>query len=325
MREKSNFAKKVLSLKKKKYKFQDMYRKKKIFFNYFFISILFLNRKNFFKGYNFKKENQLYLFTKKKLWKFITKAILTEPFDYLKILEMIIVGKKLNMKKNLAKLLSLFLIQKITPYFWWKIALNLENLKKYKNFDLDLTFLYIIKKTDFIEYFFQQYFIFKIKSLDRTLCILTKDKIFQVFNGFKVKYFEKILFIIGFNLLKLNSSDLPNLITYIIGKNIWVSPRISLSLEELINYLIFRPKISFKNIEAIRIITLPTFPVLHSFWLFSILREYILNFGVFLNHKTIKSIFGDTKKKSREKILKKKFFSISSPLAFISNDFFLYP
>ena len=316
---KSVFAKKISSLKKKRNKFQNLHQQKEISFNYFFISHLFLTHKNFFKGYNFKKEKQLYLFTKKKLWKFIIKAVLIEPFDYLKILEMIIVGKKLNMKKNLAKLSSLFLVQKKLPCFWWKLTLNLENLKKNKDFDLDLIFLYIIKQTNFIEYFFQQYFIFKIKSLDRTLCIVSKDKFLQFFSFFKIKYFEKILFIIGFNLLKLNSSDLPNLITYGIGKNLWLSPHVSLSLEELINFFIFRPRISYKSIETIRILTLPKFPVLHSFWLFSILRECIFNFGDFLDHNRIKLIIGGSTNNS-----KKKIFPNSSSLSFISNNFFLY-
>ena len=232
---------------------------------------------------------------------------------------MIVVGKKLNMKKNLAKLLSLLLIQKILPCFWWRIALNLEDLQKNKNFDLDLIFLHIIKKTNFIENFFQNYFIFKIKSLDKTLCIMKKDKFFHCSCFLKIKYFQKILLIIGFNLIKSKPSYLLKLILNSTGKSLWISPHLSFSLEELINFSIFQPKISSQIIELVKIVTLPKFPVLHSFWLFSILRECLFNFRVFSNHNRIKSIVGGIKKNS-----KKKFCSNLSSLSFFSNDFFLY-
>jgi len=89
----------IILSQKKKYNIQDNY-KKKISFNNIFISQLFLNHKIFFGEYSFGSEKNLYLFAKKKFWKFISKSLLIHPYDYLKTLELIIIGKKLNMKKK---------------------------------------------------------------------------------------------------------------------------------------------------------------------------------------------------------------------------------
>ena len=211
----------IILSQKKKYNIQDNY-KKKISFNNIFISQLFLNHKIFFGEYSFGSEKNLYLFEKKKFCKFISKSLLIHPYDYLKTLELIIIGKKLNMKKNLTKLSSLFITKKIAPYFWWEIVLNLGNLKKNKSFDLDLIFLYGITKTNFGNYFLQQYFLYKVRTLDNTFYNRTKEPILK-FSGFlKIKYLERILLVISFNLFKLKPSNFLSVIMNNIGKNIWI-------------------------------------------------------------------------------------------------------
>jgi hypothetical protein len=319
-----NTYKNIILSQKKKYNIQDSYQKKNISFNYVFISHLFLNHKNFFERYNFAKEKHIYLFAKKKFWKFISKSLLIHPYDYFKTLELIIVGKKLNMKKNLTKLSSLFITKKISPYFWWEIVLNLENLKKNKSFDFDLIFLYGITKTNFGHYFFQQYFFYKIKTLDNTFYNRTNEQNLN-FSGFlKIKYLERILLIIGFNLFKLNSFNFLCLIMNNIGKNIWMGSHNSLSLEEMINLMISRLKIFSIAIETIKTVTFPKLPVLHSFWLFSNLRENSSNSVIFLNITNIKSNFKKNKVNLGGKAFEKSFPYYTSSLIFIKKDFFLY-
>jgi hypothetical protein len=309
----------IILSQKKKYNIQDNY-KKKISFNNIFISQLFLNHKIFFGEYSFGSEKNLYLFAKKKFWKFISKSLLIHPYDYLKTLELIIIGKKLNMKKNLTKLSSLFITKKIAPYFWWEIVLNLGNLKKNKSFDLDLIFLYGITKTNFGNYFLQQYFLYKVRTLDNTFYNRTKEPILK-FSGFlKIKYLERILLVISFNLFKLKPSNFLSVIMNNIGKNIWMGSHNSLSLEEIINLVIFRLKIFSMTIEMIKTVTFPKFPVLHSFWLFSNLKENRSNYFIFLNITKIESIF----RKNKINLVEKSFPPYFSSLNFIIEDFFLY-
>lgn len=316
-------GKNIILSQKKKYNIHDNYQKKKTLFNYIFISHLFLNHKNFFRECNFGKEKHFYLFAKKKFWKFISKSLLVHPYDYFKTLELIIVGKKLNMKKNLSKLSSLFITKKISPYFWWEIVLDLGNPKKNRSFDLDLILLYGITKTNFGHYFFQQYFLYKIKTLDNTFYNRTEEQNLK-FSGFlKIKYLERILLVIGFNLYKLNSSIFLSLIMNNMGKNIWMGSHNSLSLEEMINLMISELKIFSMTIETIKTVTFPKFPVLHSFWLFSSLRENRSNSVIFLNLTKIKSIFRKNKIIFGEKVFEKNFPPYSS-LIFIIKDFFLY-
>ena len=324
LKKNQNTGKNIILSKKKKYNIQDNYKKKKISFNYIFISHLFLNHKNFFKGYNFAKEKHLYLFAKKKFWKFISKSLLIHPYDYLKTLELIMVGKKLNMKKNLTKLSSLFITKKISPYFWWEIVLNLGNFKKNKSFDLDLIFLYGIIKTNFGHYFFQKYFLYKIKTLDNTFYNQTKEQNLKFFGFLKTKYLERILLVIGFNLFKLNSFNFLSLIMNNIGKNIWMGSHNYLSLDEIINLMISRLKIFSMAIETIKTVTFPKFPVLHSFWLFSNLRENRSNSVIVLNITDIKSIFKKNNINLGKKIFEKSFQPYSSSLFFIIKNFFLY-
>jgi len=109
-------------------------KKKKMSLIFFFISHLFLNNKKTLPIRNTLRQKNLYFAFKKGFWKFLINSLLSKKKDYYKLMEFVLIGKRLNVRKNLAKILSIFISKKVFLYLVWNIALIINNQKKNKNF-----------------------------------------------------------------------------------------------------------------------------------------------------------------------------------------------
>ena len=275
--------------------------KKKYSLIFFFISQLYLSKKKFLDKFRERREKKMFYFMKKKIWRHIIKSLRGGKNDYYKLIEILLIGKKLNMKKNLAKLFSSFIYKKQIFSFLWKIMINLENNNNFNDFTLDFLILYGIQETGFFCFLSKEYLNFKIKMQKNLSIIQIRKKQKVTWNNAKKNFLRKILIIICCNFSKFNLSNVFMFILSSLGRNSWLFSLSPILVGEMINIIKSRFSILNINLNVINNGIFPCFPILKSFGFFSILKEFQWNRSVFrelieFNFKFQKKIFKSDKK-----------------------------
>jgi len=248
--------------------------KKNISLIFFFISHLFLNNKKNFQKFNQLKGKQFHLVHKRKVWKFLVNFFWIKKNNCQKILELVLIGKRLNIKKNLAKILSIFISKKFFLNFSWNIASYMDNRKKNRNFSQDILILNgFIKNTSF-SFFCRNYFKIKLKSFEESLFFQSKLKLSRIFNFLKIRFLINLLVVICFTFIKNDSVTSLNIVFIIVGKKLWLISHLINFLKEIFNMIRSTFLGSTKVFTILCTIMAPYFPILSSFWTFSILKEY---------------------------------------------------
>jgi hypothetical protein len=275
--------------------------KKKYSLIFFFTSQLYLSKKKFLDKFREHREKKMFYFMKKKIWKHVIKSLGGVGNDYYKLIEILLIGRKLNMKKNLAKLLSSFIYRKQIFSFFWKIIINFENNNNFNDFTLDFLILYGIQETGFFCFLSTEYLNFKIKMQKNLSIIQIRNKKKKIGNNDKRIFLRKILTIICCNFSKFNLPKVFMSILNSLGRNSWLFSLSPTSFGEMINIIKSRFSILTINLSVINNGIFPCFPILKSFGFFSILKEFQWNRSVFLefiefNFKFQKNIFKSDKK-----------------------------
>ena len=221
--------------------------------------------------------------------------------DYYKLIEILLIGKKLNMKKNLAKLLSNYIYKKQIFSFLWKIIINLENNNNFNDFTLDFLILYGIQETGFFCFLSKEYLNFKIKMQKNFSIIQIGNKQKVIGNNKEKIFLRKILKIVCCNFSKFNLPKVFMSILSCLGRNSWLFSLSPILVGEMLNIIKSRFSILNINLNVINNGIFPCFPILKSFGFFSILKEFQWNRSVFLeliefNFKFQKKIFKSDKK-----------------------------
>ena len=150
-----------LSSKKRNFQKKDIYSEFKFKPISNFISHLSMENKKYLEKFEFFRQKHFYDLNKKTFWKCMTKLILTQTHNHLRILESLIIGKRLSLHKILAKFLSFYTSRNFFLNFFWKLALNLENKQKASNFKFDFILLHGIRESGLAFFFFQRIFKFQ--------------------------------------------------------------------------------------------------------------------------------------------------------------------
>lgn len=271
---------------KKKSNGVGFFEKKEILFIFLFISHLFLIKKKIFSNYEQMEEEKFYHHIKRNAWKQVLKFSQKKSNNFSKILELLLIGKKFNMRKNLTKFLSILMIQKNFLNFWWSLIIILEKDKNFKEFTLDYLILFGISKTGFITYFLTEYLKLKIKMMEEVSVSLKKNKSPILSYSLKKKLSTKILPVLCCSLIKLKLFNSFVTSLNILGKNVWLYSISIISLKETIN--IIQSRFRYSGIDYIVLfgIFFPDFPITKSFCLFSVVKEvksYYSNFLVILS------------------------------------------
>jgi len=292
-------------------------KKKNLFVIFNFISNLLLSKINILKKRNSIQEKNLYLTSKKKLWKSLIFYQLSKKNNHYKLLELLIIGKRLNMRKIISKFLTIFIEKNFDLNFWWKIAIFLENEKIKANFSLDFIVLHGIRTTG--------NFIFFIKEYLNSKLTLYKNSVLQSESCkfYKFKYLEKILTVMYCNFSKLNFYGFFKISLEVLGKIFWNFPHFLIPFEEIINIVKFRIFIPNNFVNLITIIFLPDYPILNSFYFFSIFMELKFNF-FFLRSKSVQFQFTRTKFSQKKNKIYYSTSNLKKNVLLCSRDFFLY-
>ena len=268
--------------KNKKIRGETNLKKKKISLIFFFISHLFLNKKKIFPIRDTLRQKNIYFVFKKRFWKFLINSLLSKKKDYYKLMEFVLIGKRLNVRKNLAKILSIFISKKVFLYLVWNIALIINNQKKNKNFSQDVLLLNRIKKNVPFLFFLKEYLKIKLKSFEKLSYYHLRAKCSSIFSLFKMKFLVNTLVVICFTFLKINKFICYEDVLTLIGKKLWFLSHFFNFIRELIDQIKFNFLISFKVFTLLCTLMTPFFPILSSFWLFSIIKENQLLYSSYL-------------------------------------------
>ena len=217
----------------------------------------------------------------------------------------------------LPKFLTIFVKKKFDLNFWWKIAIFLENQKLATSFSLDFTVLYGIQSTG--------NFIFFIKEYLNSKLTLYKNSVFHLksYEFPKFKYLERILTVIYCNFSKLNFYEFFKISLEGLGKVLWNSPHFLIPFEEIINIIKFRVFIPSDFVNLIVNIFLPVYPVLNSFYFFSIFMELQFNF-FFLRTKTVQFPLKKPKFSQKKGKISHSTSNLKKNIFLCSEAFFLY-
>jgi hypothetical protein len=302
MKKKTKIFDNIKFLSKKKPIGGGFFEKDEFSLIFIFISHLFLNKKKFLSNYDQREEEENYHHVKRHIWKQVLKFSRKRSSNFSKILELILMGKKFNMRKNLTKYLLIFTTRKNLLNFWWSLIIILEKDTSFKLFTLDYLFLFGIKKTGFINYFLNEYLKFKINMMEELSVSLKNNNSPILSYSFKKKLSGKILPVICCNFKKLKLFNSFVTCLNILGKNVWLYSISITPLKEIINIIKSRFRDFNLDYKLLVGIFFSDFPIIKSFCLFPVIREVQSYYSNFLVAVLIYSKFKKNKLKVEAKL-----------------------